>query len=81
MRKIISWIVVILCMALIFNLSSQPAEQSGKLSGKVTNIYIKVIEKVKPNAKASSDRSLPSQRYTEIPQIASIDKQEQTFKI
>ncbi len=52
MRKIIiSWIAVILCMALIFKLSSQPAVQSGKLSGEVTNINIKVIEKVKPNTK------------------------------
>lgn len=51
MRKIISWIAVILWMALIFKLSSQTVVQSGKLSGEVANINIKAIEKVKPNTK------------------------------
>ncbi|GCD13120.1 VanZ family protein [Clostridium tagluense] len=51
MRKFISYIAVILWMALIFKLSSQPAAQSGKLSTGITNINIKAIEKVKPNAK------------------------------
>ncbi|AKN31940.1 VanZ family protein [Clostridium carboxidivorans P7] len=51
MRKILSWIAVILWMALIFKLSSQPAEQSGKLSTGVTEINIKAIEKVNPSAK------------------------------
>ncbi len=49
--KIISWIAVIIWMVLIFKLSSQPAVQSGKLSGEITNINIKAIEKVKPNTK------------------------------
>lgn len=49
--KILSWIAVILWMALIFKLSSQPAVQSGKLSGEITNINIKAMEKVKPNTK------------------------------
>jgi VanZ family protein len=49
--NIISWIAVILWMALIFKLSSQPAVQSGKQSTGIMEINIKVIEKVKPNAK------------------------------
>lgn len=48
---VVSWIAVILWMALIFKLSSQPAAQSGKLSTGIAEINIKVIEKVKPNAK------------------------------
>jgi VanZ family protein len=36
-------------MALIFKLSSQPAVESWKVSGEVTNINIKVIDKVTPN--------------------------------
>jgi Predicted integral membrane protein len=51
MRKILSWIAVILWMVLIFKLSSQTVVQSGKLSGEVANINIKAIEKVKPNTK------------------------------
>jgi VanZ family protein len=51
MRKFLSYIAVILWMALIFKLSSQPAVQSGKMSNGITEINIKVIEKVKPNAK------------------------------
>lgn len=51
MKKILSCIAVILCMAIIFKLSSQPANQSGKLSTEITNVNIKIIEKVKPNAK------------------------------
>lgn len=48
---IVSWIAVILWMDLIFKLSSQPAEKSDKLSTGITEINIKAIEKVKPNAK------------------------------
>lgn len=50
-RKMIPWIAVILWMALIFILSSQPAVNSGKLSIGITNNGIKVIEQVKPDAK------------------------------
>ena len=46
----ISWTVVILWMLLIFNLSSQVALQSDKLSTGVTEIVIKTIEKVAPKA-------------------------------
>ena len=51
MLKIISYIVVILWMALIFKLSSQPAVESWKVSGEVTDINIKVIDKLTPNTK------------------------------
>ena len=49
--KILLWIPVILWMMLIFNFSSQPGEQSTKLSTGIANINIKAIEKVKPNTK------------------------------
>jgi VanZ family protein len=49
--KIISWVAVILWMALIFNLSAQPAEQSADLSTRITKINIEVIKKVSPNTK------------------------------
>lgn len=51
MRKILSCIFIVAWMGLIFKLSSQPAVQSGKLSGRVTNINIKAIEKVNPSTK------------------------------
>lgn len=51
MYKILSCIFIVIWMGLIFKLSSQPAVQSGQLSGKVTNINIKAIEKVKPDTK------------------------------
>jgi VanZ family protein len=47
----IPWIAVILWMAIIFILSSQPAVESSKLSTGLTNNGIKVIEQVKPDAK------------------------------
>ena len=46
-----AYIAAILCMAIIFKLSSQPAVQSSKLSTGITKINIKVIEEVKPNIK------------------------------
>ncbi len=51
MRKILSYIAVILWMALIFKLSAQPAVQSGKLSTGITKASINAIEQVKPDAK------------------------------
>ena len=51
MRKILVWLTVIMWMGLIFKFSSQPAVKSSKLSGKVTNVNVKAIEKVKPNTK------------------------------
>lgn len=56
MRKTISWISVILWMILIFNLSAQPAVQSGKLSKRITNINIKAIKKVTPNTKLNTKK-------------------------
>ncbi|TCO68517.1 VanZ family protein [Marinisporobacter balticus] len=45
---LISWIAVILWMFLIFNLSSQVADESDKLSKGITEIVIKTVEKVEP---------------------------------
>jgi len=42
--KYLSWTVVILWMTLIFNLSSQVAEQSNQLSTGITEIIVKTIE-------------------------------------
>lgn len=39
------WVAVFLWMVLIFNLSSQVAEQSNALSSKITETIIKVVEK------------------------------------
>ncbi len=47
---IISWIAVLLWMALIFNLSSQVREESNNLSKGVTEIVIKTVAKVAPEA-------------------------------
>lgn len=46
----ISWLAVILWMILIYNLSSQVAEQSDKLSKGVTEIIIEIVERVAPKA-------------------------------
>ncbi|MGV8147176.1 MAG: VanZ family protein [Alkaliphilus sp.] len=45
----ISWLAVLLWMALIFNLSSQPANQSNKLSEGVTKIIVDTVERVAPS--------------------------------
>ncbi|MDD4767880.1 MAG: VanZ family protein [Desulfotomaculaceae bacterium] len=50
MRKFLLWIAVILWMALIFNLSSQVAEQSNELSRGITGVIVKAVEKIAPNA-------------------------------
>jgi len=55
-KIIISWIAVLLWMALIFNLSSQVRETSNNLSKDVTEIVIKTAEKVTPKAKFDLDR-------------------------
>lgn len=46
MRKIISWLLVILWMTLIFYLSHQPATESNSLSTGITERIIAVIERV-----------------------------------
>ncbi len=48
-HKILSWIAVLLWMALIFNLSSQVAEQSNQLSTGITKVVVKTVKKVVPN--------------------------------
>lgn len=50
LKRILSWTAVILWMALIFNLSSQVAEQSRQLSTGITEFIIQTIEKINPNA-------------------------------
>ena len=45
---IISWIAVLFWMLFIFNLSSQAADQSDKLSIGVTEIIVEAVEKVTP---------------------------------
>lgn len=50
MYKFLSWVAVILWMALIFNLSSQVAEQSNKLSTGITKVIVKTVEKVAPQS-------------------------------
>lgn len=47
-KQILSWLAVILWMALIFYLSSQPVNDSNRLSNKVTESIIVIIEKVTP---------------------------------
>lgn len=48
MHKTLSWAAVFLGMLLIFNLSSQVATQSNKLSTSIAELIIKVVEKVVP---------------------------------
>lgn len=50
MYKIFSGTAVLLWMALIFNLSSQVAEQSNQLSTGITEVIVKTVEKVAPKA-------------------------------
>ena len=46
MRKVISWLLVILWMALIFYLSHQPATESNSLSTGITERVVAIIERV-----------------------------------
>lgn len=55
-KKIRKYLVVILWMALIFYLSSQPAEKSNNLSKRVTKIIIATAEKISPSLKLSLSR-------------------------
>jgi VanZ family protein len=50
MYKIFSWSAVILWMGLIFYLSHQPATESNQLSKGITEVIVKEVEKVAPNA-------------------------------
>jgi VanZ family protein len=51
MKRIIAWAAVLFWMALIFFLSSQPADQSNELSTGITEAIAKVVEKVIPGTK------------------------------
>lgn len=46
---VISWIAVILWMALIFHLSAQPATQSKEISRGITEVVVETVERVAPN--------------------------------
>ena len=48
-RKTLSWLMVILWMALIFSFSHQPRENSNKLSTNITETIIEAIENITPN--------------------------------
>ncbi|MDD3654990.1 MAG: VanZ family protein [Desulfotomaculaceae bacterium] len=50
MYKILSWTAAIIWLALIFNLSSQVAEQSNELSTGITEVIINTVEKFAPQA-------------------------------
>lgn len=49
-RIIISWLLVILWMGLIFNLSHKPASESNKMSKGISQTIVETIEKVAPNS-------------------------------
>ncbi|ABO51521.1 VanZ family protein [Desulforamulus reducens MI-1] len=53
--KFLSWAAVLLWMALIFNLSSQVAEQSNQLSTGIKEVIVKTVEKVAPKAEFDID--------------------------
>ncbi|NLM11624.1 MAG: VanZ family protein [Clostridiaceae bacterium] len=57
MHRLISWLAVVIWMAVIFNLSGQIAEQSNQLSTGVTEVVIKAVEQVAPKAEIDT-RSL-----------------------
>lgn len=47
-NKIIAWLAVLLWMVLIFNLSSQVAEQSNELSTGITEVIVQTVQKIAP---------------------------------
>ncbi len=48
LKKLFSWLLVIMWMAMIFNLSGKPAAVSNEMSTGVTAMVIKVIERLAP---------------------------------
>ncbi|MFJ8064743.1 VanZ family protein [Psychrobacillus sp. NPDC096426] len=50
MKKILSYIAVILWMALIFYFSHQPAHESNELSTELTEVIVTAVEKVAPHS-------------------------------
>lgn len=55
-RKILSWVLVVLWMALIFYLSHQPAIESNRLSTGITEKIVVMVEKVAPDIKFNMGR-------------------------
>ena len=45
-KKIVSWVAVLVWMAVIFSLSAQPAVSSNQLSKGVTEIIFEIVEKI-----------------------------------
>ncbi len=56
MHKKISWAAVLICMILIFNLSSQTAKQSNELSKFVTRVIVNTVNMVFPEANFNAGR-------------------------
>lgn len=52
---IISWAVVLLWMAVIFTLSSQPAEDSNKLSKGITEVVLEAMDNIIPKKEFDVD--------------------------
>lgn len=50
MNKFLSYIVVVLWMALIFYFSHQPANESSELSTGITEVIVSAVEKVAPQS-------------------------------
>ena len=55
-RKIISWLAVVLWLALIFVLSAQPVYKSNGLSKGISEEMVKIIEKISPDRHINIDR-------------------------
>src|SRR5690554_609911 len=55
-RKILSWTLAVLWMALIFYLSHQPAIESNGLSTGITEKIVVMVEKVAPDIKFNMGR-------------------------
>lgn len=49
-RKLLILLAVVFWMAIIFKLSAQPGEQSNVLSGKVTNLFVSLVNVVDADA-------------------------------
>jgi len=56
MKRIISWAAVVLWMALIFYLSSQPADKSNQLSSGITETIIRAVGKIIPGAETAAGK-------------------------
>jgi len=55
MSKFLSWLAILIWMVLIFNLSSQVAEQSNQLSTGITEVVLKTVEKFAPGAEFDTE--------------------------